>query len=145
MIPDEVVVVAMTNRGYIKRMNPDFFRNQARGGKGIRGMQTIEDDFITDLLMTTTHRPIDFFTNKGRLYRLKVYQIPDASRTARGTAIVNLLQLQPDEKVTAMISYRKKSETKYLFMATKQGMVKKTELSAYMKCSKQRPCGNCTP
>ncbi|WP_314702632.1 DNA gyrase subunit A [Stomatobaculum longum] len=132
LIPDEVVVVAMTNRGYIKRMNPDFFRNQARGGKGIRGMQTIEDDFITDLLMTTTHRPIDFFTNKGRLYRLKVYQIPDASRTARGTAIVNLLQLQPDEKVTAMISYRKKSETKYLFMATKQGMVKKTELSAYM-------------
>lgn len=132
LIPDEVVVVAMTNRGYIKRMNPDFFRNQARGGKGIRGMQTIEDDSITDLLMTTTHRPIDFFTNKGRLYRLKVYQIPDASRTARGTAIVNLLQLQPDEKVTAMISYRKKSETKYLFMATKQGMVKKTELSAYM-------------
>lgn len=132
LIPDEVVVVAMTNRGYIKRMNPDFFRNQARGGKGIRGMQTIEDDFITDLLMTTTHRPIDFFTNKGRLYRLKVYQIPDASRTARGTAIVNLLQLQPDEKVTAMISYRKNSETKYLFMATKQGMVKKTELSAYM-------------
>ena len=132
LIPDEVVVVAMTNRGYIKRMNPDFFRNQARGGKGIRGMQTIEDDFIIDLLMTTTHRPIDFFTNKGRLYRLKVYQIPDASRTARGTAIVNLLQLQPDEKVTAMISYRKKSETKYLFMATKQGMVKKTELSAYM-------------
>ena len=132
LIPDETVIVAMTNRGYIKRMNPDYFRNQARGGKGIRGMQTIEDDFITDLLMTTTHRPIDFFTNKGRLYRLKVYQIPDASRTARGTAIVNLLQLQPDEKVTAMISYRKKSETKYLFMATKQGMVKKTELSAYM-------------
>ena len=132
LIPDEVVVVAMTNRGYIKRMNPDFFRNQARGGKGIRGMQTIEDDFITDLLMTRTHRPIDFFTNKGRLYRLKVYQIPDASRTARGTAIVNLLQLQADEKVTAMISYRKKGGAKYLFMATKQGMVKKTELSAYM-------------
>mgnify|MGYP000517418304 FL=1 len=132
LIPDEIVVVAMTNRGYIKRMNPDFFRNQARGGKGIRGMQTIEDDFITDLLMTTTHRPIDFFTSKGRLYRLKVYQIPDASRTARGTAIVNLLQLQPDEKVTAMISYRKNSEAKYLFMATKQGMVKKTEFSAYM-------------
>ena len=132
LIPDEVVVVAMTNRGYIKRMNPDFFRNQARGGKGIRGMQTIEDDFIIDLLMTTTHRPIDFFTNKGRLYRLKVYQIPDASRTARGTAIVNLLQLQADEKVTAMISYRKKGGAKYLFMATRQGMVKKTELSAYM-------------
>ena len=132
LIPDETVIVAMTNRGYIKRMNPDYFRNQARGGKGIRGMQTIEDDFITDLLMTTTHRPIDFFTNKGRLYRLKVYQIPDASRTARGTAIVNLLQLQADEKVTAMISYRKKGGAKYLFMATKQGMVKKTELSAYM-------------
>ena len=131
LIPDETVIVAMTNRGYIKRMNPDYFRNQARGGKGIRGMQTIDDDFITDLLMTSTHRPIDFFTNKGRLYRMKVYQIPDASRTARGTAIVNLLQLQPEEKVTAMISYRKKTEAKYLFMATKQGMVKKTELRAY--------------
>ena len=132
LIPDETVVVAMTNRGYIKRMNPDYFRNQARGGKGIRGMQTIDDDFITDILMTTTHRPIDFFTNKGRLYRLKVYQIPDASRTARGTAIVNLLQLQPEEKVTSIISYEKKTEARYLFMATRQGMVKKTELSAYM-------------
>ena len=131
LIPDEDIVITMTNIGYIKRMSPDNFRSQNRGGKGIKGMQTLEEDSITDLIMTTSHHYIDFFTNQGRVYRLKAYQIPDASRTARGTAIINLLQLQPEEKVTAMIPFNRGSDETYLFMATKLGMVKKTLLSEY--------------
>ena len=126
----------MTNLGYIKRMSPDNFHSQNRGGKGIKGMQTIEDDFMTDLLMTTSHHSIDFFTSKGKVYRLKAYQIPDAGRTARGTAIVNLLQLQPDEKITAMIPFNNEGNDKYLFMATRSGMVKKTKLSQYANVRK---------
>ena len=131
LIPDEDIVITMTNIGYIKRMSPDNFRSQNRGGKGIKGMQTLVEDSITDLIMTTSHHYIDFFTNQGRVYRLKAYQIPDASRTARGTAIINLLQLQPEEKVTAMIPFNRSSDETYLFMATKLGMVKKTLLSEY--------------
>lgn len=136
LIPDDDIVVAMTNLGYIKRMDPNQFHSQNRGGKGIKGMQTIEDDFITDLLMTTAHHEIDFFTNQGKVYRLKAYQIPEANRTARGTAIVNLLQLQPEERVTAVIPLNVNGDEKYLFMATKKGMVKRTELSAYSNVRK---------
>jgi len=136
LIPDENTVIAMTNMGYIKRMTTDNFKSQNRGGKGIKGMQTIEEDFIEDLLMTTTHHYILFFTNKGRVYRLKAYQIPEASRTARGTAMVNLLQLQPEEQVTAVINIRKEITDGYLFMATKRGIVKKTALSEYANIRK---------
>jgi len=136
LIPDENTVIAMTNMGYIKRMTSDNFKSQNRGGKGIKGMQTIEEDFIEDLLMTTTHHYILFFTNKGRVYRLKAYQIPEASRTARGTAMVNLLQLQPEEQVTAVINIRKEKTDGYLFMATKRGIVKKTALSEYANIRK---------
>ena len=136
LIPDENIVIAMTNMGYIKRMTTDNFKSQNRGGKGIKGMQTIEEDFIEDLLMTTTHHYILFFTNKGRVYRLKAYQIPEASRTARGTAMVNLLQLQPDEQVKAVINIRKEKTDGYLFMATKRGIVKKTALSEYANIRK---------
>ena len=136
LIPDENTVIAMTNMGYIKRMTTDNFKSQNRGGKGIKGMQTIEEDFIEDLLMTTTHHYILFFTNKGRVYRLKAYQIPEASRTARGTAMVNLLQLQPEEQVTAVINIRKETTDGYLFMATKRGIVKKTALSEYSNIRK---------
>ena len=136
LIPDENTVIAMTNMGYIKRMTTDNFKSQNRGGKGIKGMQTIEEDFIEDLLMTTTHHYILFFTNKGRVYRLKAYQIPEASRTARGTAMVNLLQLQPEEQVTAVINIRKEKTDGYLFMATKRGIVKKTALSEYSNIRK---------
>ena len=136
LIPDENTVIAMTNMGYIKRMTTDNFKSQNRGGKGIKGMQTIEEDFIEDLLMTTTHHYILFFTNKGRVYRLKAYQIPEASRTARGTAMVNLLLLQPEEQVTAVINIRKETTDGYLFMATKRGIVKKTALSEYANIRK---------
>jgi len=136
LIPDENTVLAMTHMGYIKRMTIDNFKNQNRGGKGIKGMQTIEEDFIEDLVMTTTHHFILFFTNKGRVYRLKVYQIPEASRTARGTALVNLLQLQPEENVTAIVNIRKDVKDGYLFMATKKGIVKKTALSEYANIRK---------
>ena len=136
LIPDENTVIAMTNMGYIKRMTTDNFKSQNRGGKGIKGMQTIEEDFIEDLLMTTTHHYILFFTNKGRVYRLKAYQIPEAGRTARGTAMVNLLQLQPDEQVRAVINIRKEKTDGYLFMATKRGIVKKTALSEYANIRK---------
>lgn len=136
LIPDENTVIAMTNMGYIKRMTTDNFKSQNRGGKGIKGMQTIEEDFIEDLLMTTTHHYILFFTNKGRVYRLKAYQIPEASRTARGTAMVNLLQLQPDEQVKAVINIRKEKTDGYLFLATKRGIVKKTALSEYANIRK---------
>ncbi|NLK28206.1 MAG: DNA gyrase subunit A [Clostridiales bacterium] len=131
LIPNENTVIAMTNLGYIKRMTIDNFKSQHRGGKGIKGMQTIEDDFIEDLLMTTNHHYIMFFTNKGRVYRLKAYEIPESGRTARGTAIVNLLQLQPEEKITAIIPLKEYKKGRYLFMATKKGIVKKTSIKEY--------------
>ena len=131
LIPDEDVVVAMTNLGYIKRMSSDNFKSQNRGGKGIKGMQTIEEDYIEELLMTTTHHYMMFFTNTGRVYRLKAYEIPEAGRTARGMAIVNLIQLQPGEKITATVPMREFDEDKFLFMATKNGMVKRTPMKEY--------------
>ena len=131
LIPKENTVIAMTKRGYIKRMTVDNFRSQSRGGKGIKGMQTIEDDYIEELLMTTTHHFLMFFTNTGRVYRLKVYEIPEAGRTARGTAIINLLQLMPGEHITAVIPISKFEEDHYLMMATKKGLVKKTPIKEY--------------
>ena len=136
LISDDDTVIAMTNLGYIKRMSVDNFKSQNRGGKGIKGMQTIDEDFIEDLLMTTNHHYIMFFTNTGRCYRIKAYEIPEAGRTARGTAIVNLLQLQPGEKVTAAIPMREIDDDKYLFMATKNGMVKKTPMREYSNMRK---------
>lgn len=136
MIPLDNTVIAMTNLGYIKRMTVDNFKAQNRGGKGIKGMQTIDDDFIEDLLMTTTHHYLNFFTSYGRVYRLKAYEIPEAGRTARGTAIVNLLQLSPGEKITAMIPIREYSEDKNLFMVTKSGIVKKTSLKEFSNIRK---------
>ena len=136
LIPNENTILAMTNLGYIKRMTVDNFKSQNRGGKGIKGMQTIEEDFIEDLLMTTTHHYINFFTNFGRVYRLKVYQIPEAGRTARGTAIVNLLQMNPGEKITAIIPIKDYEEDRNLFMVTKKGIVKKTSLTEYMNIRK---------
>ena len=126
MIPRDNTVIAMTNLGYIKRMTIDNFKSQNRGGKGIKGMQTIEEDFIADLLMTTTHHYVMFFTNYGRVYRLKAYEIPEASRTARGTAIINLLQLNPGEKISAIIPVKDYEDDKNLFMVTRKGIVKKT-------------------
>ena len=131
LIPNEDIVIAMTNLGYIKRMAIDNFKSQNRGGKGIKGMQTIEEDYIEDLFMTTTHHYIMFFTNSGRVYRLKAYNIPESGRTARGTAIVNLLQLLPGEKITAIIPMKEYGEDEYLLMATKNGMVKKTPMREY--------------
>ena len=128
MIPNENTVITMTKLGYIKRMTVDNFRSQNRGGKGIKGMQTIEDDYIDELLMTTTHHYLMFFTNMGKVYRLKAYEIPEAGRTARGTAIINLLQLQAGEKITAVLSLKDYSQGQYLFMATKSGIVKKQAL-----------------
>ncbi len=136
LIKKENIVVAMTKLGYIKRMTINNFKSQNRGGKGIKGMQTIEDDFIEDLFMTTTHHYIMFFTNQGRVYRLKAYEIPESSRTARGTAVVNLLQLQPDEKITAVIPILKYNEGRYLFMTTKNGIVKKTKITEYANVRK---------
>ena len=136
LISDDDTVIAMTNLGYIKRMSVDNFKSQNRGGKGIKGMQTIDEDFIEDLLMTTNHHYIMFFTNTGRCYRIKAYEIPESGRTARGTAIVNLLQLQPGEKVTAAIPMREIDDDKYLFMATKGGMVKKTRMCEYSNMRK---------
>ncbi len=131
LIPNEKTIVAMTKLGYIKRMSVDNFKSQNRGGKGIKGMQTIDEDYIEDLILTWTHRNIMFFTNKGRAYRLKTYAIPEGSRTARGTAIVNLLQLQPGEKITAIVPMKDYQDTDYLFMATRNGMVKKTPIKEY--------------
>lgn len=131
LIPYENTIIAMTRLGYIKRMTVDNFKSQNRGGKGIKGMQTIEDDYIEDLLMSTTHHYMNFFTNMGRVYRLKAYEIPEAGRTSRGTAVINLLQLQPGEKITAMIPIKEYDENQYLFMATKKGIVKKTPLADF--------------
>jgi DNA gyrase subunit A len=136
MIPNVSTVITMTNLGYIKRMTPDNFRSQNRGGKGIKGMQTIEDDYIEDILMTTTHNLILLFTNKGRVYKLKAYEIPEAGRTARGTAIVNLLELQPEEKISAIVPVNGIKDDEYLFMATKNGIVKKTHCKEYANIRK---------
>ncbi len=139
MIPDEPTVITATQMGYIKRMTVENFRNQNRGGKGIKGMQTVENDSVADVMMTTNHQQMLFFTNKGRVYSMKAYQIPEASRTARGTALVNLLMLQPNEYVTTVIPLRDwnlNDSTKYLLMATSQGMVKRTSLSAFAKVRK---------
>ncbi len=136
LIPDENVVITMTKLGYIKRMTPDNFKSQGRGGKGIKGMQTIEDDYIEELLMTTTHHYLMFFTNKGRVYRLKAYEIPEAGRTARGTAIINLLQLMPDEKITALIPIKEYKDGRFMFMATKNGIVKKTPIKDFVNVRK---------
>jgi len=136
LIPDENTIIAMTNLGYIKRMSVSNFRSQNRGGKGIKGMQTLDDDFISELLMTTNHHYLMFFTNKGKVYRLKTYDIPESNRTSRGVAIVNLLQLGPGEKITAVIPIKEYAEDKYLFMATRRGMVKKTSVSEYANINK---------
>ena len=136
MIPNESTVITMTNLGYIKRMTPDNFRSQNRGGRGIKGMQTIDDDYIEDILMTTTHNIVLFFTNKGRVYKLKAYEIPEAGRTARGTAIVNLLTLQAGEKISAIVPVDGIKDKEYLFMATKQGIVKKTYCKEYANIRK---------
>ncbi len=131
LIPDDDTVIAMTHLGYIKRMDIDNFKAQNRGGKGIKGMQTIEEDYIEDLFMTTNHHYVMFFTDTGRVYRLKAYEIPEAGRTARGTAIVNLLQMMPGERITAVIPMKAYDEEKYLVMATSKGMIKKTPMKEY--------------
>ena len=136
LIPRENTVITMTKLGYIKRMTVDNFRSQNRGGRGIKGMQTLEDDYIEELLMTTTHHYLMFFTNTGRVYRLKAYEIPEAGRTARGTAIINLLQLMPGECITAVIPLRKFEDGHYLMMATKNGLVKKTPIKEYANVRK---------
>lgn len=136
LIPDDPTIIAMTRRGYIKRMSPENFHTQNRGGKGIKGMQTIDDDFIENMFMTTNHHILLFFTSFGRVYRMKAYEIPEASRTARGTVIVNLLQLQPDEKITAIIALKEMGDERYLFMATKQGIVKKTKMKNFQHIRK---------
>ncbi len=136
MIPVTNTVIAMTKLGYIKRMSLDNFRSQHRGGRGIKGMETIEDDYIDELLMTVSHHYLLFFTNLGRVYRLKAYEIPEASRTSRGTAIINLIQLQPGEKITALIPVEEYKDDHYLLMATKNGTVKKTELNEFKNIRK---------
>lgn len=136
LIPKENTVIAMTSLGYVKRMTVDNFKAQNRGGKGIKGMQTIEEDYIEDLLMTTTHHYLMFFTNLGRVYRLKAYEIPESSRTSRGIAIVNILQLNPGEKISAMIPIKAYEENKNLFMVTKKGIVKKTSVMEFCNVRK---------
>ncbi len=131
LIKDEDVVVTMSHYGYIKRMSVDTYRSQKRGGRGITGMQTKQDDFVEQMFIASTHNTIMFFTNKGKSYRLKCYDVPEASRTAKGTAIVNLLQLDGDERVTAIIPVKVFSEGQFLLMATKQGTIKKTSLMEY--------------
>lgn len=136
MIPNEAAVFTRTNLGYVKRMTGDSFKAQHRGGKGIKGIQTIDNDFIEDMFMTRTHEYLMFFTSTGRAYRLKAYEIPEASRTSRGTAIINLLQLQPGEKITAVIPIREYNDDNYLFMVTKNGIVKKTKITEYSNIRK---------
>ena len=136
LIPNDETIVAMTKLGYIKRMSKDNFKSQNRGGKGIKAMQTIDEDYIEDLILTKNHNYIMFFTNTGRVYRLKAYAIPEAGRTARGTAIVNLIQLLPGEKITAIISMKEYDDEKFLFMATRNGMVKKTPMREYANVRK---------
>ena len=133
LIPQENVVITMTKLGYIKRMTNDTFRAQNRGGKGIKGMSTLDNDYISNMLMTSTHDYLMFFTSRGRVYRLKAYEIPEASRISRGTAIVNLLELMPEEKITNVIVLQEDdfNQEKYLFMATRNGIAKRTHLSEY--------------
>ena len=131
LIKEEQCVVALTHFGYIKRMPIDTYRSQRRGGKGITGIATREEDFVKQIFTASTHDTILFFTNKGKLYKLKGYEIPEAGRTARGTAIVNLLSLDPGEKVSAVIPIQNFAEGKYLLMATKNGLIKKTALKEY--------------
>ena len=137
LIPREDVVITMSKLGYIKRMANDTFKSQGRGGKGIKGMSTIDNDYVTQILMTGTHDYLMFFTDQGRVYRLKAYEIPEAGRTSRGTAIINLLQMQPEEKITNVISLEEFDESHYLLMATRSGMVKKTPLSDYVNVRKK--------
>ncbi len=137
LIPVSNTVITMTKLGYIKRMSVDNFRSQNRGGKGIKGMEIIEDDYTEELLMTTTHHYLMFFTNTGKVYRMKAYEIPEAGRTARGTAIINLLLLQPGEKITAVIPIREYKNDHFLFMATKNGIVKKTPVTDYANVRKK--------
>nr|WP_330413567.1 DNA gyrase subunit A [Coprococcus sp. AF21-14LB] len=136
LIPEQNVVITMTKLGYIKRMSVDAFKSQNRGGKGIKGMQTLDEDYVEELFMTSTHHYLMFFTNTGRVYRMKGYEIPEASRTARGTAIINLLQMMPGEKITAVIPIEDYEEGHYLFMATKKGLVKKTPIQDYANVRK---------
>ena len=136
LIPETNTVITMTKVGYIKRMSIDNFKAQQRGGKGIKGMETIEDDYIVEMLMTTSHHYLMFFTNTGRVYRIKAYEIPEASRTSRGTAIINLIPLQPGEKITAMIPIKEYNDDHYLFMATRKGIVKKTPITDYANIRK---------
>ena len=136
LIPLENTVIARTSLGYIKRMTVDNFKSQHRGGKGIKGMQTINDDYIVDLLMTTTHHYLMFVTNKGRAYRIKAYEIPESSRTARGTALINIIQLLPDEKVAAVIPIKEYQDGRFIIMGTKNGIIKKTSLSEYKNIRK---------
>ena len=131
LIPETNTVITMTKVGYIKRMSIDNFKAQHRGGKGIKGMETIEDDYIVEMMMTTSHHYLMFFTNTGRVYRIKAYEIPEASRTSRGTAIINLIPLQPGEKITAMIPIKEYNDDHYLLMATRKGIVKKTPITDY--------------
>jgi len=128
LIAEEDIVLTLTHSSYIKRLPVDTYRNQKRGGRGIAGMGTKEEDFVEHLFITTTHHNILFFTNRGRVYRLKGYEIPEASRTSKGTSIVNLLPLEAKERITAVIPIKEFSNTRYLFMATEKGIVKKTEL-----------------
>ena len=136
LIPVRDTVITMTHLGYIKRMTVDNFKSQNRGGKGIKGMQTLEEDFIEEIFMATTHHYIMFFTNFGRVYRLKAYEIPEAGRTARGTAIINLLQLLPEEKITAVIAIKEFDQESYLVMATNNGIIKKTRMTEYANIRK---------
>ena len=136
LIPRGNTVIAMTSLGYIKRMTVDNFKVQHRGGRGIKGMQTIEDDVIENLLMTNTHNYVMFFTNFGRVYHMKAYQIPEAGRTARGTAIINLLQLNPGEKISAVIPISEEDYSKNVLMVTKKGIIKKTTLEDYKNMRK---------
>lgn len=136
LVTKQNTIITMTKLGYIKRMSVDNFKSQHRGGKGIKGMQTIDDDYIEHMVMTTTHHEIMFFTNTGRSYRLKAYEIPESGRTARGTAIINLIQLMPGERITAMITMSEFDDETYLFAATKKGLVKKTFISEYKNIRK---------
>ena len=136
LIPKEDVVITMTKLGYIKRMSNDTFKAQNRGGKGIKGMQTLDEDYVEELFMSNTHHFIMFFTSTGRVYRLKGYEIPESSRTSRGTAIINLLQLMPGEKISAVIPIEKYDDDSYLVMATKRGLIKKTPLKDYANVRK---------
>ena len=136
LVPNENTVIAMSSLGYVKRMTVDNFKSQHRGGRGIKGMTTIEDDYIEDLLMTTTHHYIMFFTSFGRVYRMKAYEIPESGRTSRGVAIINLLQLNPGEKISAIIPIKDMDEERNLFMVTRKGTVKKTPLSEFSNIRK---------